>query len=333
MDQPETSGAREVVVSALILAHNRAVALGRVLDRLAELPVDEILVVDNGSEDGTAEVAAARGGKVRLVDPGGNVGIDGRNVGAQQALGEFLLMLDDDSYPVPGAIEALLEAFRSQPRLGVAGGLVTDVDLEGRTLREREVGTFDWFLRHGHRGGIGPEGIPTFFFPEGASMARREAYLDAGGFFAPYFFTITEVDLSTRMLGRGWDVRYVPTARFEHMKEPRARTGPTRMLRYAVRNQIWYFWLRFPLGVAARRIPAYLAFDLVLCARHGAARSWAGGIADAWRDRDAVRGRRSPLPRAIVRRAEINRGRMHLRLLWEQLLRRLPGLSSPRPSV
>lgn len=311
------------LVSAVILAYNRERALGLVLDRLAELPVDEVVVVDNASSDGTADVARARGGNVRLVQAGSNLGIAGRNLGARAARGRYLLMLDDDSYPLPGAVQALLAAFERQPRLGVAGGFIRDVDYDGRLLKSTEVGTFDWFLRAGHRGPVPPEGVPSFFYPEGGSMARRDAFLGVGGYFEPYFFTVSEVDVSTRMIQAGWDVRYVPAAVFDHLKETAARTAPVRMLRFAVRNQIWYFWLRFPGALAALRIPAYLAFDLILCARHNALRSWAGGVADAWRDRRAVAGQRRPLTRAQARRAELNRGRLHVELLWRQTVRRV----------
>jgi GT2 family glycosyltransferase len=310
-------------VSAVILARNRQRTLETVLDRLATLNIDEVLVVDNGSEDGTAAAVRRRGGNVRLIEMGRNAGIAGRNAAAREAKGEFLLNLDDDSYPLPGAIEALLDVFARQPHLGVAGGLVRDVDSEGRRIREDEVGTFDWFFRAGRRAGVPPDGVPTFFFPEGASMTRRRAHLEAGGYFEPYFLGAVEVDLATRMLALGWEVRYVPAARFEHMKAQEGRS-PARFLRFAVRNQLWYFWLRFPAALAARRMPAYLAFDLLLCLRHRALSSWWGGIRDAWQQRDLVRGERRPLPRAVIRRAELNRGRIHLRLLAAQLQRRLP---------
>jgi hypothetical protein len=87
------------------------------------------------------------------------------------------------------------------------------------------------------------------------------------------------------------------------------------MLRLRVRNQLWYFYRHFPATVAARRIPAYLLFDLLESAKSGAFRSWAGGVHDAWGERAAVQGTREPLPRSVIRRAELNRGRLHLRLL------------------
>jgi GT2 family glycosyltransferase len=307
-------------VSAVILAHNRRDAVGIVLDRLAALPLHEVIVVDSGSSDGTADMVRTRGGNVRLVDPGGNVAIAGRNRGADAATGDYLLMLDDDSYPLPGAIETLVEMFERNPRLGVVGGLVRDVDPDFDVVKLDQPGTFDWWLRCGRPPGPAPaDGWPTFFFPEGGCLARRSAYLEVGGFFEPYFFGTSEVDLATRLLAAGWDVRYQPAAVFDHMKVITARTGGGRMRRLRVRNQIWYFALRFPTGLAARRIPAYLLFDFVECAWHGVLPDWLAGIREAWTERAAVRGMRAPLPRDVLRRAELNRGRLHLRLLLIQI--------------
>jgi GT2 family glycosyltransferase len=307
-------------VSAVILAYNRADALDVVIERLAGVPVEEIVVM-NAGEDGTADVAR-RDPRVTVVEAE-NIGIANRNLGARQASGELLLMLDDDSYPLPGAVEAMREVFERDPGLGVLGGFVRDVDESGLVNAAVGPGSFDWFLRAG-QGGEPADGMPSFFFPEGACMMRRDALLEAGGWFEPYYLALSELDVSTRMIAAGWDVRYLPTAPFDHMKASGGMRGIAGTLHYRIRNQIWYFWLRFPVGVAVLRIPFYLTFDLIESSYRGVVRAaWLRGIADAWRERDRVRGLRRPLPRAAWKRAEMNRGRMHLKLLWGQLRRRV----------
>jgi len=307
----------------VILAFNRADDVEHTLDRLAAEPLHEVIVVDSGDDD-TSDRVRARGGNVRLLEAP-DIGAAARNLGAEVAQGELLLMLDDDSYPRPGCVDTLRDAFARSPDLGLAAGLVLEVDREGRVTHSDEVGTFDWFLRAGHRGPVPPGGVPTFFFPEGGCMVRRDAFLAAGGFFAPYFFTVSEVDVATRLIGGGWDVRYLPSAVFEHRKAPGGRAD-ARTMRLRVRNQLWYFWLRFPPAVAVRRIPAYLLFDLIECVYRGVPGAWAAAIAEAWRDRARVRPFRDPLPRAAIRRAEMRRGRMHLELLAHMARRRLtPG--------
>ncbi|MDQ3877828.1 MAG: glycosyltransferase family 2 protein, partial [Actinomycetota bacterium] len=271
---------------------------------------------------GTGDALRSMFPDVRVIDPGGNVGLAGRNLGARAASGNFLLMLDDDSYPLPGAIEALVAAIDAEPRVGVVGGLVLDVADGGTVVKSTEIGTFDWWLRGRNRGPAPETGWPTFFFPEGACLIRRDAFLEVGGFFEPYFFTVSEVDLATRMLARGWDVRYVPAAVFHHMKANMGRSSPLT-LEYRVRNQLWYFWMYFPGPLAVRRAVSYLAFDLVQCAYEGALPSYFRGIRRAWTEREQVRGSRSVLPRTVLRRAELNRGRMHVALLWGQLRKKL----------
>ncbi|MGH2754718.1 MAG: glycosyltransferase family 2 protein [Actinomycetota bacterium] len=313
-------------ISAIILSYERRGALETVLNRLEELPVDEIVVFDNASTDGTAEMVKAREDPaIRLIESPTNVGFAGRNAAVEAATGEFMLMLDDDAYPLPGAVEKLAAALMASPTLAVGGGLVIDVDQDERVVKRDEAGTFDWFFRSGSRDADPADGFPVFFFPEGACMIRRSAFLDVGGFFGAFFFAGSESDLTTRLLGRGWDVRYFPDAGFNHMRATEGKLDRVVILRYRVRNQIWYFYRHFPWFLAALRIPAYLAFDLIECAYRGAVRGWVAGIVAAWKERDLVRGTRRPLPRATIRRAEMNRGRIHFRLLWAQLVRRLPG--------
>jgi GT2 family glycosyltransferase len=317
-------GGRRATVSAVIITRNRRAALEIVLDRLASLPVDEIVVVDNGSDDGTHELLDARRGSIVLVDGGGNSGVAGRNRGAEHSSGAFLLHLDDDAYPLPGAIEAMLDAFARDPRLGVAGGFVRDIDTDGTVVAATGLGSFDWWLRGGQEGDP-PEGLPAIFFPEGACMFRREAFIDAGGFFEPYFLYCSEIDLATRLLQRGWDVRYCTAAAFDHMKAGGNR-DPYTVYHLRIRNQLWYFWLRMPVPVAAIRTAGYLGFDLVDATAAGVPSAWGHAIRDAWRGRRDVAPYRSPLTRAVRRRAERNRGRMHVRLLAGQLRRRLDRL-------
>lgn len=294
-------------VSAAILSFNRPRTLDRVLSALDDLPFEEVIVVDSSDGDACLEIARARGARAFKLP---NIGVAARNLSVEEARTELVVLLDDDSYPLPGTVERLREAFRDRPRLAVAGGYVHEPLAEGEAGM---VHTFEWFLAG--EGADSPAGTPAVFFPEGACMVRRSAFLEVGGFFAPGFLTVTELDLSTRLIGAGWDVRYLAGAWFHHLVAQEGRTPSPTSHRFKVRNEIWYFWLRFPASMAARRIPAYLAFDLIEALYRGFPAAWLGGIVDAWRHRDAIAGHRAPLRRAALRRAEMDRGRRHLRLL------------------
>jgi GT2 family glycosyltransferase len=319
-------------ISAVMMARNRADAVGEVLDRLAALPIDDVVVVDNGSEDGTADVVAGRAAdwqdprRLELVRLDDNIGVAARNVALRRAHHDLVLLVDDDSYPLPGSIERRVAAFEANDRLAVAAGLVLEVDVDKNVTNSSEPGSFDWMMRAGAVGDPPVDGFPTYFFPEGASLVRRDAVLDVGGFYEKFFFTQEGFELTARLFGAGWDVRYLPSAPFHHMKAPKARSDHAALLRLAVRNHLWYFWLRFPASVAARRIPAYAAYDLLQALYRGVPSAWWAGVRDAWRERHVVRADRAPLDRAVVRRAELRRGRAHLRLVLLMALRALKRL-------
>lgn len=315
----DDAGTTRHSVSAVILAFNRREAVATVISKLTPLPVDEIVVVDNGSEDGTAEMVAALGGRVRLVDPKDNIGIAGRNLGLRAATGDLVLFLDDDSYPLPGAVEALTATFDQHPEVAVVGGFVRDVAADGSIRMSTEPGSFDWWLRAGRHGPAPEGGFPTFFFPEGGCLVRRDAFIEAGGFYEPYFFTVSEIDLTTRLLARGWDVRYEPAALFDHLKVPAGRMARHDILRLRIRNQLWYFWLRYPAGVAWRRMGQYLFFDMFEAAWRRKPSALTGGVLDAWRQRDRVRADRDPIPPALLDRVEGGRGRAHRRFMLAML--------------
>src|SRR5438552_1464284 len=92
-------------VTAIIPAHNRPRTLARVLERIRSEPVAEIIVVDNGSSVELAPIAEQVG--LRFVRSPINLGVAARNIAAEIASAELLLMLDDDSYPQPGSVAAL----------------------------------------------------------------------------------------------------------------------------------------------------------------------------------------------------------------------------------
>jgi glycosyltransferase involved in cell wall biosynthesis len=122
--------------------------------------VSAVIVVDSGDDD-TSERVRARGGSVRLVKTG-DIRAAARNYGAGEAMGDLLLLLDDDSYPLPGRVNTLRDAFNRDQGLALAAGLVLEADRDDQVIYSQEVGTFDWFLRAGHRGPVSKDGVPTF---------------------------------------------------------------------------------------------------------------------------------------------------------------------------
>ncbi len=103
-------------MTVVIPAYNAERTLGRVLDALAaqEQAVDEVIVVDDGSTDGTAALAAGRGAAVVHTDGGGFAGA-ARNRGWDEATGDVVVFLDSDAIPEPGWGAGLRRALAEFP--------------------------------------------------------------------------------------------------------------------------------------------------------------------------------------------------------------------------
>jgi GT2 family glycosyltransferase len=146
-------------------------------------------------------------------------------------------------------------------------------------------------------------------------LFRRDAFLSVGGWFEPFFHLAAELDLALRLIAGGWKIRYLPGARFEHMRESSRGEYSERSLYYRTRNHLWFFWVRFPPTVAMRRIPAYFLYFLIESIGKRQFRTWGRAVRDAWVQRAVVADARAPLPRPVVRLAERDRGRRITRLL------------------
>jgi glycosyltransferase involved in cell wall biosynthesis len=114
--QAETAPPRVPAVSVVIPAYNAERTIGRVLEALAaqDAPVDEVIVVDDGSTDTTAEIAASHGASVLRTDGSGFAG-GARNAGWDVAKGDVVVFLDSDVVPAPGWGSALRRAIDEFP--------------------------------------------------------------------------------------------------------------------------------------------------------------------------------------------------------------------------
>jgi GT2 family glycosyltransferase len=208
-------------LAVVIVAHNSAehlpALIGTLLGQLGD--DDEVVIVDNASQDDTAAIASRAGSRVSVVRSAANVGFAGAcHLGAQATAAPLLLLLNPDSRPQPGCLDALRAAAARHRRWGAwqaavlleAGAINTD----GGVVHYIGVG---WAGDCGRPLGDLPATPREVAFASGAAMVvRRCAWEDLGGLDPAYFLYSEDLDLGLRMWLAGYEVGIVPAARVIH---------------------------------------------------------------------------------------------------------------------
>jgi GT2 family glycosyltransferase len=214
-----------MLISFLISTFNRREVLLQTLRRLSDcgLPREqfEIIVIDNASRDGTADAVAQEFLGVRLIALQHNKGPCAKNVGLSHARGQFVIFLDDDSFPEGDSLQRMVAHFRRDERLGAAVFTVTLPD------GTRECSAY-----------------PSVFIGCGTGF-RRTALEQVGGLPDDFFMQAEEYDLSLRLMDAGWDVRSFDDLHVTHLKTPAARFSK-RVTRLDVRNNLVLASRHFP---------------------------------------------------------------------------------------
>lgn len=206
-----------MTADVVIPTWNARELLARCLEALAGEP-GQVVVVDNASEDGTAEMVRERFPGVRLVVLAENLGF-GRAVNAGVAAGSAgaVVLVNNDVVVEPGFVEAITAPLAG-PEVGMVAGLTLlpggeGVDAFGVEL-DRALATYNRARRRPLDGlPAGPPAVPS----GGAAAYRREAFEAAGGFDEALFAYGEDVDLGLRLRAAGWRCAAAPLARGVHL--------------------------------------------------------------------------------------------------------------------
>jgi GT2 family glycosyltransferase len=272
-------------ITVVVATQNRRDELLRSLPR-HEAPV---ILVDNGSTDGTPQAVRERLPHVDVVELGRNAGATARTVGVRRATTPYVAFADDDSWWAPGSLARAAALLDADPALGLVTARVLvgpdeRVDPVSEQMAAGVLGT--------EPGSPGPR---VLGFLACAAALRRDAYLETGGFDDVLFFFGEEQKLSLDLARAGWRQAYVGDLVVHHHPSP-AR-DPEGRRRLAVRNDLLTALMRRPWPVVGRRLVSGL--------RDGSAAR--AGVLDAVRRAPRALGRRRVVPaelEADVRRLE-----------------------------
>ena len=217
-----------ILASIVIPARDAEGLIGRCLAALERQSVPraryEVIVVDDGSADGTAEVARSFPG-VRVLHQTGRGPAAARTRGARAGRGEIVVFTDADCEPTRGWLAALLAPFEDPTVVGTKGTYLTrqraltarftQLEYEDKYDRMRRFESIDF--------------IDTY-----AAAFRRTAFLEAGGYDESFPVPSAEdVDLSYRLAAAGHRMLFAPAAAVYHRHPERPGVYLRRKYRYA----------------------------------------------------------------------------------------------------
>lgn len=264
-----------MTVSIVIVSFNAKADLARCLDSLRTAPpthLHEIIVVDNASEDGSADGARSVPG-VSVIAMPANIGFArANNVGIRAASGEFVLLLNSDTIVPSGAIDRLVDLLRAQPDAAVVGPRLVDGEGRAELSFGRTLGPFNE-LRQKWRTGK-PAVVDALTrqphspdWVSGACLLVRRADADAVGLLDErYFMYIEDVDFGVAMRARGRKVLFTPDVEVVHLRG-RSRAAAPAATQAAYRRSQLEFYKKHRPGWAPL-LKLYLWFTIPRADRH-----------------------------------------------------------------
>lgn len=245
----------------------------------------EVVVVDNGSHDGSPEWLAAHYPAVRLIRNLTNLGFaTANNQGIRAAQAALIMLLNNDAYLAPDCLEKLVKAADGAPGVGMFACKILQYDAPARMDSagiEVDRAGVAWNRGWGESAARHTQALEVFG-PSAAAALYRRTLLDQIGLLDDDFFIYYEdVDLAWRAQWAGWRCLYVPAAEAHHVHSATTGRGSPFKNFLLGRNK-WRAILKdYPFAALAAYLPLMVALDL------GAA------LVASWRSRNLgpIRGR------------------------------------------
>ncbi len=233
----------------------------------ASIPAEQIVLVDNGSQDGSVEAIEARFPNLTQICNEENTGFTGgMNIGIECALergAASVLVLNNDTVLDPAMIETLLQADETLDRPGILGPAIYYYDDPERLWRIGEV-RHRWLpmpltLRMDHEALSKADPIEVDYVTGCAMLIRREVFERIGLFDTRYFIYYDDADLCRRALDAGFSVWCVPQAKMWHKVSLATKRDQPTFRHLRARNQV-RFYHEYPHGPCSLLREAYIAF-------------------------------------------------------------------------
>ncbi len=240
-----------MVISVAVISYNARHHLEACLASIQAENAMDVIVVDNGSTDGSIEMVQTRFPQFRLHVCDTNVGYGAAaNTAVASSQAEYVLLLNSDTLLQSGALDDLCCYLDRHPRCGIVGPRMLNPDGSlqpscysfptpfNLLVRYTSLGILFWrlpYLKRRHLHGWDHSCSMVVPWVLGAAIVvRREAFVAINGFDDSFFMYSEDVDLCYRMHRANWEVRYCPRAEVVHVRE-----GSTAQYREAMQAQLY----------------------------------------------------------------------------------------------
>lgn len=227
----------------------------------------EIILVDNGSTDGSANFVEKRFPYVKIIRLKKNEGFcRGNNIGLEHASGEFVALLNNDTKVDPNWLKELIQEIQSDPNIGICSSCMVNyfkpeyLDTAGDGYDICGVG-----FKIGNQMRVSEyrNKRDTFGACAGAVMYRR-SMINKIGFFDEEFFAVGEdIDLSFRARLSGYRCVYVPTAIIHHKINQTVGTRSNMLLYLSRRNLEYTYFKNMPMPLLILTLPLHFLYNLL----------------------------------------------------------------------
>lgn len=269
-------------VSIVILNWNGKKHLERFLPPLLEHSPPgsaEIVVTDNGSEDGSLEFLDKEYPQIRVIALDQNYGFSGGyNRAVEQIDARYILLLNSDIEVTPGWLEPMIEQMDKDKNVGACTPMIRD--FKRRTHFEYAGAAGGFIDRYGYpfcRGRIFDhleedrgqyDSALDLFWGSGAClMVRADLYRESGGLDELFFAHMEEIDLCWRLQRMGYRIRFIPTSKVYHVGGATLQRGNPFKTYLNFRNNLLLLYKNLPVKGRSRTLCARMILDFISALR------------------------------------------------------------------